>query len=296
LVRILNPPKDWENCLQSRLVNDTVTQHQSAVFISLSRLPPFHPAALKLLNISVGTESAISEFESVFKSDPALAADLLLVANSVQFGLPCRIDNIRHALTYMGLERVRSLGCTIGFSFYVRNLPRTEHIQIAWRHAIATAVIAESLAARNRMPTLYTAGLMHDIGRLALLLTAGESYEKLLAHTCADIAVANEMEQAHFSVNHCEAGIVMAENWGLPDTLRNCIADHHAPAEAAAPHNARLVRLACGLADALGFRESGNCESPLLRPEDAEDLLVRFSLRRQFLIEKIGVQVDQILK
>jgi HD-like signal output (HDOD) protein len=64
-----------------------VADRHAAVFVALSKLPPFHTTALRLMNLSVESESAMSEFEDTFKADPALTADLLMVANSAEFGL-----------------------------------------------------------------------------------------------------------------------------------------------------------------------------------------------------------------
>ena len=102
-------------------------------------------AALKLLNISSTSESAAKQFEEAFSSDPALSADLLLVANSVEFGLRSRIATIRHAVSFLGLDRVRSLASTVALGYYVRSMPRHPYMNSIWRHSIASAVIAEVL-------------------------------------------------------------------------------------------------------------------------------------------------------
>lgn len=233
---------------------DLKDQH-AAVFDRLSKLPPFHPAAAKLLSISSESQGAISEFEKVFKSDPALTADLLLVANSAAFGFRCRVETIKHALTLLGLERVRSLGFTIALSVYVRNAPRKQDVRNAWAHSIATAVIAEALGKVYDYPGIYTAGLMHDVGRLGLLLSAGDKYAEALCKDFSDIDEANKLEKVLFGVDHCEAGALVARTWGFPDSLQACMANHHAPAAGGWKSADGLVCLACRMADWLGFPE-----------------------------------------
>lgn len=144
--------------------SDKPVARRDAAVVCLSRLPPFHPAALKLLNLSSESMSAIRDFESVFKSDSALTADLLLVANSPLFGNRAQVWTIRHALTHLGLERVRSLATTIAVGFFVRNQPRSGYIRNIWLHGIATAWLAEELGNLSGIPDLYTAGLTHDLG------------------------------------------------------------------------------------------------------------------------------------
>jgi len=206
--------------------------------LELSKLPPFHGAALKLLNVSVDASSAIAQFEEAFKSDAALSAELLLVVNSAAFGVRTRIESIGHAITFLGLERVRALANTVAFSSYVRNVPRTECVRRMWSHSIATAVSAEAVGSLYGMPDGYTAGLMHDLGRLSLLRVLGSPYEVTTSHTFSNTADANEMEKGLFGLTHCEAGELVARGWGFPENLIACMAHHHTPIrEATSPQS-----------------------------------------------------------
>src|ERR1022692_3919619 len=90
----------------------------------LAALPPFPSAALRLLSISTDSDTAIEEYEDAFKSDPALAAELLRGANSIEFGLVGRVDNIRQALTLLGLDRVNSSPLALALSHTPAGPPR----------------------------------------------------------------------------------------------------------------------------------------------------------------------------
>ena len=232
-----------------------VADRHAAVFVRLSKLAPFHPTALKLMNISVESASAMKDFETAFKSDPSLTADLLLVANSAEFGIRSRIETIRHAITFLGLERIRSLGCTIAFSFYVRNLPRSTYMRSAWSHSIATAVIAELIGDLLGASEMYTAGLVHDLGRMALFLSAGEEYAVKLSEEFDTLAQANELEEKYFGMDHCEAGALVSKEWLFPDSLRTFMARHHDCNGAQPNKQLSIVQLACKMADAAGFPE-----------------------------------------
>ena len=228
---------------------------QATPVVRLSKLPPFQMAALKLLNISSGAESAANQFEEVFSSDPALSADLLLVANSAEFGLRSRVATIRHAIAFLGLDRVRSLAATIALGYYVRSMPRLGYVTSIWRHSIATAVTADLIGGFYGIPGLYTAGLTHDLGRLAMLFSLGKEYPDALEREFATIDEANELEKSLFCVTHCEAGASLAEGWNFPASLMRTMADHHDPQLAEADGARFIVRLACQLADSVGFAE-----------------------------------------
>ena len=215
---LTSPPPEQDSELAAR--------HAQTV-ICLSKLPPFHPAALKLLNVASDSGTAIDDFEAIFKSDPALTADLLLVANSPLFGTRASIGSIRHAITHLGLDRVRSLATTIALSFFVRNQPRTAFVRHIWAHSIATATVCEVLAKLYRAPDLYTAGLVHDLGRLGLLLTIGQTYEKWAATEVPNIDESKQMERLRFGMDHCEAASLVGVKWRFPPTLLECMIDHH---------------------------------------------------------------------
>jgi len=268
---------------------DMLASQHAAVYVALSKLAPFHPTALRLMNISVESESAMEDFEAAFKSDPALTADLLLVANSTEFGLRSRIDTIRHALSFLGLERVRSLGCTIAFSFYVRNVPRTPYMRTVWSHSLATAVIAEEIGKVYEVPALYTSGLVHDLGRLALFLSAGPEYATKLGDEFETTADSCALETEQFGLTHAEAGGLVCDKWRFPVSLRTCMTTHHEPISGnpKEPHN--LVKIACAMADILGYpevrvrqhAEAGNLpESLRLRPEMATEAL-QYRIQKQ---------------
>ncbi len=237
---------------------DTPATRREAAVVCLSKLPPFHPAALKLLNLSSESTPEVRDFELVFKSDPALTADLLLVANSPLFGTRSQVATIRHAITYLGLERVRSLGITIAVGFFVRNQPHSAHIRDIWSHGIATAWAAEKLGGLCGLPDLYTAGLTHDLGRLGFLLSMGPQYEAGIGREFADIAEANQAEKDLFGMDHCEAGAFTARKWGFPAILHDCMTYHHEDQleQGACPEQPRaLIQMACRLADSLGYSE-----------------------------------------
>jgi HD-like signal output (HDOD) protein len=264
---------------------------RAAAVVCLSKLPPFHPAALKLLNISSESGTAMQDFEAVFKADPALTADLLLVANSAMFGNRARIGSIRHALAHLGLDRVRSLAATIALSFFVRNQPRSAFVRHIWAHSIATAVIADILGGLYRVRDLYTNGLTHDLGRLGLLLTVGADYEREISVDFDSVAEANDLERDRFGMNHCEAGALVGHKWAFPAMLRSCMIAHHDDAPGRPADPLVLVSLACRLADSLGYPEI-HLREPAAPPELPQKVRDCPLLAAERIHERIAAQIE----
>jgi putative nucleotidyltransferase with HDIG domain len=235
----------------------------SDVTSRLVHLPAFHPTALRLLTIATESDTALEDYEACFKSDPALASELLVVANSAEFALRAEVESIRHALALLGLERVSSLSFTIAMKFYMHNTPRRQVLHPVWSHSVASGLIADHLgeAFHTPMRSLYTAGLMHDIGRLGLLIAETGKYEIVLTQLHENLDAATALEQVNFGITHAEAGAVMAETWGIPAPVCECMRHHHDTVEDTPRFTQLLdlVRLACRMASALGYPEL-NCK------------------------------------
>ena len=234
-----------------------ISQLRVTTTVRLCNLPLFNQGAIKLLTIASADDGAMAEFETVFRSDPGLAAELLLLANSGAFGFRARISSIGRALQFIGLERSRSLASRIAMSFYLRTSSRKE-VQAVWSHSIATAVLAEHIGVvtGRPMPILFTAGLLHDVGTLGLFLTSRGQYPELIALKLADVEEASRIETLLWGVSHTEAGAVLADAWGFPASLRRCISDHHGDVSASDDPLLSVVQLACGLASSLGYAEA----------------------------------------
>jgi len=272
---------------------ELAARHAQTV-ICLSKLPPFHPAALKLLNIASDSGTAMDDFEAIFKADPALTADLLLVANSPLFGTRASIASIRHALTHLGLDRVRSLATTIALSFFVRNQARTAYVRHIWAHSIATATVAEVLGKVYRSPDLYTAGLVHDLGRLGLLLTVGQSYEKWASALVPTIEESNQLERARFGMDHCEAAKVVGQKWGFPTLLQRCMTDHHEVKPGRPTDPVPLVQLSCRIASSIGYPEVYQDPEPF--PELPDKARGCEDLALDKILKRVNTQIEMIGK
>jgi HD-like signal output (HDOD) protein len=111
---------------------------------------------------------------------------------------------------------------------------------------------------------VYTAGLTHDLGRLALFLGLGSSYATHMAKTFESDDEASVVELAEFGIEHCEAGARVAAQWGFPESLQTVMLEHHRETSGNPRSPLNLVRAACRMASSLSFRE---VEAPL-KPYD----------------------------
>ncbi len=248
--------------MSSTLVNQTAADEPWA----LRDLPPFPWITTKVLQLygQHGDEVNVARLNELLRSDASVAAELLRRANSAAFGLRSRVASVEHSITMLGLERVRMLMLTLGMGNYVRAAMRVVVLRRCWRHSLGCGMLAEELAEAFdvRPDQAYTAGLLHDVGRLALLVKYPQSYADLLSVVAENHLSMLQSERDLFDIDHCEAGSWLADEWDFPKDLIAAIRHHHDPDGDTAPLTG-LVHCACRLAEALGFE--------IVTPEETED-------------------------
>ncbi len=221
---------------------------------ALKRLPPFPAVALQLLRLLDDEEITMRQIVNLLRVDPALLAEVLRVSNSALYGLSRRIDNVSHAVVVLGTEVVKRLALTVAVGKFTRNVAKTATLKRCWNHSVAVALLSERLALQLRKPRDrgYTAGLLHDIGALALLTCYPSEYGNMLEDARDNDFDQLECERGMFEVDHSAAGEWLARHWNLPEELVRAIGLHHSDA-AIGNDIPSIVRCADRLADALGF-------------------------------------------
>lgn len=255
---------------------------------ALSKIPAFPPISLRILDLLAGEDVEVRRLVELLTADPAFSAQILRLANSPLFGFHSRIESIQHALVILGLKRIRSLALTVAATNYMQAAMKVQELYRCWRHTLACALLSEELARLSSQPedVAYTAGLLHDLGRLGLLVAHPSEYAQLLKHAGQHGLEMLDLERKFFGLDHCEAGRILAARWNLPEDLRIVAGRHHDPPGGPVQDLAGLTYLACRLADSLGFW----VVPPLnpLAPSDAREMLpeearARFSLEAEQL-------------
>ena len=240
----------------------------------LGPLPVMPGAVLKLLNLS--DESAtVGDLEGVCGSDPVLMAQILSLANSARFGSRFEITRVGEAIQRVGIAEARKAllsACLCGL-FASRTL------QDLWDHSQQVADVAWLVAGLCGVDrgTAYTAGLLHDIGRLAFLRGPGHLQadewnwmEAGFPQVYAETLVRGE--------DHATRGAAILADWGLPAELVEAVRKHHRP-EVSRELLVHVLFLAEDLATAQQSRP-------------AEDLWS--ALRRQVSLERAGISIDAL--
>jgi HD-like signal output (HDOD) protein len=227
----------------------------------LCKLPVFRPVTVQLLALLAREDVDAGKVTALVNSDPAFSAEVLTVANSALYARDNRIDTVHRAVVVLGMERTRSLAVTVALHGMVRGIKSKGPGQDCLRHSRATAIAAQWLAPFYRVnpEQAYTAGLMHDIGRLGMI-SAYPEYPALLASAVGSNQDLLNQEQASFSTDHCEAGLFLTRIWRLPGEFGETTSRHHAPLTGEIGDRTDLVRMACLFSQSLGFKAAPGIE------------------------------------
>lgn len=172
------------------------------------RLPPFPRVAIRVLQLTNNENVQLHQLSELISSDAAFASEVLTIANSLVYAPRFPACTILQAIAVLGANHLQGLCLTVGVRSYLGRALNHPLIRNVWRHNLACAVIAEQLAAAGFMDkdTAYTAGVLHDIGRLALAVIRPTEYAALLETHQGTGASILEEEHFLFGCDHCEAG------------------------------------------------------------------------------------------
>ncbi len=252
-------------------------------------LPALPQVVAEVLRITEDPDTTVKDLNEAISRDQALAAKVLRLANSAYYGFPRRIGTIVEAVIILGFNTIRNLVLAASVhGILSRELPG---YQLArgelWRHSIACAMAARTLARRARFPQpdqAFVAGLLHDIGKLVLGVYVGEAYTAILEKVHKEGLSFVQAEEEVLGFTHAAVGARVADKWNLPSYLVEAIELHHEPARArsnpllvALTHLADAVSMMMGMGiggDGMYYLLDSRCLDLLgLTPEDFEAVL-----------------------
>ena len=227
------------------------------------RIPPFPLIAVRILQLTNQEDVPLRQLSDLISSEPAFSSEVLTIANSALYARRIPINSVLQAIAILGTNTLKGLCLTVGVRAYLGNSLNHESLRAIWRHSLACALIANQLAAAGSVDkdSAYTAGILHDIGRLALAVISSKEYATLLETHSGPPASALEAEREWFGFDHCEAGRHLIADWKMPPYLTEVVAEHHCPR---LHHDTwqmpDIIHVSCRMADTVGFAVFQGCE------------------------------------
>jgi len=182
--------------------------------------------ALEVLRLTDQPDVDARQLKECIENDPALTSKLLRVVNSSLFGLSREVSDLNQALALLGIKPLKLL--VLGFSLPEDLFQSVQRGLLAhyWQHALTKAVAARELATllgSTAGDEAFLAGLLQDIGMLALVGRVGESYVRFVDRAREDAGRLCELERLALGFDHVELSVALLERWGMPSTLLDAV-------------------------------------------------------------------------
>jgi len=223
-----------------------------ALIAKVSNLPAPSFSVTRLLQLFARPDADNDDVICIVKQDAVLSAKLLALCNSAMFGLATPAGSIEQAVFYLGHGQIHRLIMAISFGASLNPTMPGYSIEDGglWRHSLVTAYatdkVLKAVSSVNLDPSIaYTAGLVHDIGKVVISHTLNAESQATLRqiidhgeHTVL------EAEREILGVDHAEIGACLLRQWRLPDVIVEAVANHHAPQLQPHPHLSAIVHVA----------------------------------------------------
>jgi putative nucleotidyltransferase with HDIG domain len=222
------------------LQNHIQNQEIKALIGKMSSVPSVPTVYMRMMEALKQLDSPIQRVADIVSSDPGLTAQLLHLVNSAFFGLPQSVSNPVQAVQMLGVGRVRSLALSLKlFSSFEKITCQEIKVDQIWNHSLFTAMVARRIMEMEsddfiKAEEAFTAGLLHDIGKLILAANLPKDYRKVLDLAHSQKQPLEAVERDVLKATHAEVGAFLLGAWGLPASLLEAVCFHHHPSQAKA--------------------------------------------------------------
>lgn len=208
------------------------------ILASADTLPPFPDVVWKVMPL-LKAMAPINQIEAVIKYDPVITARVLAFSRSPHFNRNRRIDSLQDAILLLGQQQLIQVILTACSAKYLAGKTASGYELMEgelWEHSVATAILAEILAQQigfRDVLTVYTAALLHDIGKIVLNRFVGEYFESIFQVVQTGRGRFIDAERQVLGIDHQQLGTEIAKRWRLPNDVVTAIGNHHSPRQVA---------------------------------------------------------------
>ncbi|MZH15253.1 MAG: HDOD domain-containing protein [Nitrospinae bacterium] len=244
-------------------------------------------------------ECSFVEIGEIISGDPSLSARLLRIVNSSYFGFPNKVETITHAVTIVGMAQLRDLALATTVVNQFKGISKKLiNMEKFWLHSVATGLTARVIAIYRRESNadrFYLMGMLHDLGRLLLLLNLPGSIQTIMEEY-EQGGTMYEVESNVLGFDHAAAAGQLMKAWQLPEMLQEAVEYQHKPEQA--PHYplaASIVHVADFIAHGMELGSCGERYVPPLSPKAWELLEFQPNLLPS-LMEQVDRQVKEAVE
>lgn len=197
---------------------------------------PFSPTLLQQLHSQTGENSnaTMQQIGETLSKDQGVTARILSLANSSYYGLQAEVGSVERAAAVIGLNEIRNIVLMLGVQRLASKYPLPEDFVLAeyWGHHFLVGTVAKELSRLvgvGNPQNLFTAGLLHDIGKLITAMFRPDDWQAMVELAEEEEIVDSEAEDRYWGVDHAVIGALVLKSWDLPEILVEPVNWHHSP-------------------------------------------------------------------
>jgi putative nucleotidyltransferase with HDIG domain len=208
-------------------VNDKIVEY-------IKNMPSLPTTVTKVLEICNNPHTSPADLNHVISLDPVLVGRVLKLINSAYYGLGQQVTSLVRAIIMLGINTVKNLALS---SAVLGNLNAAKakkglNMEGFWRHSLCVGVASKIFAKKRGIDTkqleeYFAAGLLHDIGKIALNAVDTDSYMLTISESDRDKSSLIRTEDRHLGINHCTVGAMISKAWKLDGAIGDAITYHH---------------------------------------------------------------------
>ncbi len=200
---------------------------------AIDTLPTIPVTLEKIFSILEADNKSARDLENIIKYDQSLSAKILSVANSAFYGLRMQVTTISRAVVAIGFTEVKNLAISVALMNFFTTKTKFPgfSVDIFWLHSIGVGIVSRMIArirANIDAESLFTCGIVHDIGRVALCASFPEDFMAILDIKNQENCSMLEAEE-RYGLKHTLVGRWLAEKWQFPEVFVQTISCHHHP-------------------------------------------------------------------
>ena len=216
------------------LHDDRKTDDREGILSKISSVAAIPTASVELVRLLQEPEVPNAKLAQGIEYDPSLTSNLLRLANSAYFGYSRAVSTIREAIFLLGRNEIFQMvvGTVVGKMTKQSVSGYGLSPSALWDHLIGVAVVSRRLgeALHPKIPSYtFTAGLLHDIGKIVLGTFGGVDPAPILEMVEEEQIDMVAAERRILGIDHAEVGARLLESWNLPAYLADVVRWHHNP-------------------------------------------------------------------
>jgi putative nucleotidyltransferase with HDIG domain len=294
------PAKDCQDVLMEKIHQERacVCNPAKRYLDAVTSLPPAPMLVTELLKLFREPDRDVDQVVQLISYEPSLTAQILRTCNSIIFAGEQPPEDIFEAVSRVGFYQVYCLVVSL-FGARTKSMEGADkgvNVDELWRHSVAVAVSAAVVAeaAGQARAVAFTAGLLHDIGKLVLASAERESYAKLIKRAKEEGVLLSTLERSALVIDHAELGGELMRRWNLPADVVAAVRYHH-QLEAAAPYEQLTAAVQVGDTIAHQLFAEDLANTALLTPTTAALDTLKLSLDDlPLLVAKAQAEMEKV--